>query len=190
MAKKQITAHAIVQAALALAEERGMEAVNARSVAARCGCSTQPIYICFDGINGLKNAMFDQMQSCYDKYIADEIASGKYPDYKASGMGYIRFAKEKPNFFKYMFMRNRDKADERENEQAYQFHREAMRVVRYGFGEQAAERIHTHMWIYVHGIATMYATGYLNWDWEDVSQLLTEEFFAIKDKLFGVNNGN
>lgn len=190
MAKKQVSAETIVQAALELASERGMDAISVRDIAARCKCSTQPIYLCFENLRQLKNVVAKKMMDCYDKYIADEISSDKYPEYKASGMGYIRFAKEQPNFFKYLFMRNRCKADEQEDVQAYQFHREAMRVEKYGFDEEAAERIHTHMWIYVHGIATMYATGYLNWDWEEVSKLLTEEFFAIKDKLFGANNGN
>ena len=189
MAKKQISKESIVRAAADLVEECGMEALNARSVAARCGCSTQPIYLCFDNLDRLKAAVAEEIQSCYDKYIADEIASDRYPEYKASGMGYIRFAKERPNFFKYMFMRDRDREQDG-GASAYQFHREAMRVVRYGCDESAAERIHTHMWVYVHGIAAMYATGYLDWDWDTVGKLLTEEFFAIKDKLIGGNNDN
>ncbi len=186
MAKKQITKEQIVQAATALVAERGMEFFNARNVAERCGCSTQPIYLCFDNMRQLEERVAEQMQACYDKYIAEEIASGKYPEYKASGMGYIRFAKEQPNFFKYLFMR--DRSEETDDAQAYQFKREAKRVQNYGFDENAALRMHTHMWVYVHGIAAMYATGYLNWAWNDVSELLTEEFFALKDKLFGGND--
>lgn len=188
MAKKIIGKDSIVQAATQLVSERGMDALNARAVAQRCGCSTQPIYLCFDNLGELKRAVVSEMEKCYDGYISAEITSGKYPTYKASGMGYVRFAKEQPNFFKYMFMR--DRRDETVDEDAYRFHREAALASAYGFNESEAERMHTHMWVYVHGIATMYATGYFDWDWEAVSKLLTEEFFAVKEKLFGGGNGN
>ncbi len=183
-AKRQITREQIVQAAMAIVSEQGMEALNARSVAARCGCSTQPIYLCFENLQQLKDAVEGEIQNRYNAYIAEEIKSGKYPEYKASGMGYIRFAKEQPNFFKYLFMRNR--AGENDKwEQAYEFRREAQRVEKYGFDKSASGRIHTHMWVWVHGIAAMYATGFLDWDWEAVSELLTEEFFAVKEKIGG-----
>ena len=35
------------------------------------------------------------------------MAEGKYPPYKASGMAYIRFAKEEKELFKLLFMRDR-----------------------------------------------------------------------------------
>ena len=35
------------------------------------------------------------------------MAAGKYPVYKASGMAYIRFAKEERELFKLLFMRDR-----------------------------------------------------------------------------------
>lgn len=184
MSIEKISEDKIVQAATELVAQEGMDALNARAVATRCGCSTQPIYLSFANLQQLKNAVVEQMFALYDSYIANEVSSGKYPEYKASGMGYIRFAKEQPNFFKYLFMRNRNE-DVQNDAQAYQFHREAMRALGYGFDEVGAERIHTHMWIYVHGIATMYATGYLNWAWDDVSKLLTEEFFAMKNQLLG-----
>ncbi len=189
MAKQQITAEKIVAEALNLVAERGMDALNARSVAARCGCSTQPIYLRFANLAELKNAVIEEIGKCYDGYVLREISSGKYPEYKASGMGYIRFAKERPNLFKCLFMCNREgSADLQPSDNT--FHREAMRVTQYGFDDTAAEKIHTHMWIYVHGIATMYATGFLDWEWETVGNLLSEEFFAIKEKLFGGKNGN
>ena len=165
MAKKQITAQMIVDAALQVIEEQGMDALNARSVAQRCGCSTQPIYLCFANLGQLKQAAVEQMQALYDRYIADEIASNAYPAYKASGMGYIRYAKEHPNFFKYLFMRDRTGESR--------------------LSDDEADRMHAHMWIYVHGIATMYATNYFDWDWQTVSAMLTEEFMSVKDKLFG-----
>ena len=180
-ARKVITKEQIVQAACQIVAENGMDGLNMRALAKRCECSTQPIYLSFANAEELKAAVFKEMLACYNRYILDEIALQRYPEYKASGMAYIRFAKEQPHFFKYLFMRKR--TGETVDEMATVFNREANRVVQFGVNSDVATLFHTHMWIYVHGIATMFATGYLNWDWEMVSNLLTEEFLAIKSRL-------
>ena len=180
-AKKQITKEQIVQVACKIVAQSGMDGLNMRDLAKRCNCSTQPIYLSFANAEELKQAVFKEMAACYDRYIFDEIESGKYPEYKATGMAYIRFAKEQPQFFKHLFMRNRQ--GEIVSEMATKFQREADRSVQSGVDGDKTTVFHTHMWIYVHGIATMYATGFLNWDWDTVSALLTEEFLAIKSRL-------
>lgn len=181
MAKKLITKQQIIDAAYSLAEQFGMEGVNMRSIAERCGCSTQPIYLSFANAEQLKQAVTDKIVRTYRSYINSEIASGRYPEYKASGMAYIRFAKEKPQLFKYLFMRNR--SGELSDEPATDFEQDAQRARQYGLNASGATKMHTHMWIYVHGIATMYATGYLDWDWQTVSSLLTEEFTAVAGQM-------
>lgn len=183
MAKKSITKQQITDAAYSLAEQYGMDGLNMRSVAERCGCSTQPIYLSFANAEQLKQAVSDKIVNTYRNYIDREIASGKYPEYKASGMAYIRFAREKPQLFKYLFMRNR--SGELAGEQATDFEYDAQRARQYGLNASGAIKMHTHMWIYVHGIAVMYATGYLDWDWQTVSDLLTEEFASVA-KFMGI----
>lgn len=177
MAKKIITREHIVQVACELVSEVGMDGLNMRDLAKRCNCSTQPIYLSFTNADELKHEICKKMIDLYNQYIFDEIATNKYPEYKASGMAYIRFAKEQTQYFKYLFMRNR--SNETTNEMAKEFEREAERMTQYGINHDKAIAIHTHMWVYVHGIATMYATGYLNWDWDTVSDLLTEMFMGI-----------
>ena len=180
-AKKVIEKERIVEVARQIVAESGMDGLNMRDLAKRCGCSTQPIYLSFANADELKDAVRREIVTCYNRYIDGEIAAGKYPEYKSTGMAYIRFAKEQPQFFKYLFMR--DRSHEKIDDMATEFQREADRVCEYGVSTDKATLFHTHMWVYVHGIATMYATGYLNWDWDTVSALLTEEFQAIKARL-------
>ncbi|MCH5159414.1 MAG: TetR/AcrR family transcriptional regulator [Clostridiales bacterium] len=180
-AKKIIEKERIVQAACQIVAESGMDALNMRELAKRCACSTQPIYLSFVNAEDLKRAVYKEIEASYNRCINDEIASGKWTEYKAAGMAYIRFAKEQPQFFKYLFMR--DRAGETVDEMATEFQRESTRAVHSGVSGDKTTVLHTHMWIYVHGIATMYATGFLKWDWDTVSALLTEEFLAIKSRL-------
>ena len=54
----------------------------------------------------------------------------------------------------------------------------------------AAERFHLEMWIFVHGIAVMVATGYLEWDMDFVSDALTHMYGAMLADKRGVKNGS
>lgn len=181
-AKKQISKETIIETALNLVKERGMDSLNAREIAVRCNCSTQPIYLSFKNIGELKAELHKQIVETYYKYIRDEVASGKYPEYKGTGMGYIRFAKEQKEFFKHLFMRNRD--GEKTIDEDSGFKDEVFKIMQsIGLYHDKAVTLHTHMWVWVHGIATMYATGYLNWEWDTVSAMLTDAFFGIKQRL-------
>ncbi len=180
-AKKMISKGNIVEAALGIVRREGMEGLNMRSLAKECNCSTQPIYLSFTGIDELKSAVAGRIVEIYKGYLNSEIASGKYPPYKATGMGYIRFAKEEPKLFKYLFMSSNGAStvDERSD-----FNEEVFNIMgQMGIPQDKANGLHAHMWVWVHGIATMYATGYLNWDWDTVAKMLTDAFLGIKARL-------
>ena len=38
------------------------------------------------------------------------------------------------------------------------------------------------MWVFVHGVAAMFATGYLNWDWDTVSEMVSDVFKGLTSK--------
>ena len=181
-AKKAITKDRIISAALEIVRKKGMQGLNMRALANACKCSTQPIYLSFSGAEELKRAVGLRISQIYNKYISDEIASGKYPEYKAMGMGYIRFAKEEPKLFGYLFMRDRN-GSVSEEEQSYFNGAVAQITDNMNIPRDKAAELHTHMWVWVHGIAVMYATGYLDWDGETVGRMLTDAFLGIKARL-------
>ena len=49
-----------------------------------------------------------------------------------------------------------------------------------GLESSDAKLFHFEMWTYVHGIATMIATGYYNFDWELISKMLTDVYQGLK----------
>lgn len=58
--KREITRENVLQAALGIVREEGIEAVTARSVALRMRCSTQPIYSLFENMEELVSAAYDR----------------------------------------------------------------------------------------------------------------------------------
>ena len=95
----KVTKENIIHTAMEIVREQGADALNARTIAAELGCSTQPIFSNFATMDQLRLAVAAKATTLYEEYMGREIASGKYPVYKSSGMAYIRFAKEEKELF-------------------------------------------------------------------------------------------
>ena len=52
-----------------------------------------------------------------------------------------------------------------------------------GISEDDAYMFHLEMWIYVHGIATMAATSYLDWGDDLVSRVLTDAYTGLQHRF-------
>ncbi len=177
-AKKQISKETLIENAFQIVRSKGMDALNMRTLAKMSNCSTQPIYLSFvGGAEELKAEVTKRIADTFDEFIKNEIESEKYPEYKAIGIGYIRFAKEEKELFKYLLMRNRK--DECEWQDA-SFDKSTYIIMKnYGLYKDEAQKLHAEMWIFVHGIATMFATGYLDWEWDTVSEMITDVFNGL-----------
>ena len=171
--KIKVTKEDIVAAALDIVRRSGAEAINARTVAAALQCSTQPVFSNFATMEDLRLAVVQKADAVYQSYVTQETASGNYPAYKASGMAYIRFAKEEKELFKLLFMR--DRSSEVIPEETELTNRmENMISSAIGLEGDNAKLFHLEMWAYVHGLATMIATDYFTLDTEFISELITD----------------
>ena len=56
-----------------------------------------------------------------------------------------------------------------------------------GLDSDAARLFHLEMWAFVHGIAVMFATGFLDLDWELVSKMLTDAYRGLR-KQYGTED--
>ena len=52
-----------------------------------------------------------------------------------------------------------------------------------GLSRERAELFHLELWIFVHGIASMIATSYLDWEAETVSDVLTDAYMGLKTRF-------
>ena len=176
--KVKVTKEDIVNAAIELVRREGDTAINARSVASALGCSTQPVFSNFSNMEELKEAIISTAYSLYLDFIKAETESGKYPQYKAFGMAYVRFAKEEKELFKLLFMRDRTGED---ISPASDFE-ESVKIIMTAnnISREKAELIHLEMWSCVHGIGTMLATSFLPLEFELISDMLTDVYQGIR----------
>ncbi len=171
----------ILSAGVEIVRQEGVQALNARRLASRLGCSTQPIFSNFATMEELRQGVITQAHDLYLTYLSQAGQASAYPPYKASGMAYIRFAQEEKNLFHLLFMRDRSQESLAQGEEDLLCQVKRVQQAT-GLSAQAAYRFHLEMWIFVHGIATMLATGYLPWDWQNIDQMLTDVFQGLKQR--------
>ena len=173
--KYKFTKEQIVSAALELVRREGMTAVTARRVAEELNASSKVIFGLFSGMEELQVRLIQAAQAHYDAFTDQLLREGRYPPYKAVGMAYIRYACEEKELFRLLYMRDRsaEHASLQDDERPIRVLMENYRI-----SKTQARNMQLHMWFYVHGIASLIATGYLPLDEEKTSQLLTEHFQA------------
>ena len=184
--KVKVEKDAILKAAVQIVRDNGADSLNARSVADKLSCSTQPIFSNYASMDKLKKCVLDQAEKIYLDYIYKGMQSGEFPPYKASGIAYIRFAKEEKELFKLLFMR--DRSNEKIKGTAEGEDIIALIQKNTGLDKEQAFMFHLEMWVYVHGIAVMIATSYLEWDWDMISRMLTDAYNGLKITYLGKEN--
>ena len=180
--KTRITKADIINTAVDIVRKNGETALNARNIAAALNCSTQPVFSNFATMDDLRLAVVEAADALCGEYMKREVESGEYPPYKANGMAYIRFAKEEKELFKLLYMRDRtNEVIPDETDTGSQM--ESIVQKNTGLEDLDAKLFHLEMWAYVHGIATMIATGYFHLDWDLISRMLTDSYQGLKKRF-------
>ena len=143
--------------------------------------SVKPIFTYFKNMDELKLAVIKRASEINGAYLTNTINSGKYPPYKMVGMAYINFAKDEPNLFKLLFMRNRNDEVKPNSKEDKENCKEIINIImkQTGLSFDKAYDIHLEMWIFVHGIASMIVTNYLNWDIDFIDRALTDVYKGL-----------
>ena len=176
--RAKVSREQIVQAGLELVRWGGPEALNARAVAAKLGCSTQPVFSNYADMAALEADVLAAANGLWQARQQAAVREGDMPPYKAVGMAYIAFARQEPALFRWLFMRDRTgetPADDRaENAGVIALIREQT-----GLSEDQAWLFHLEMWLFVHGAAATAATGYADWDEALISGMLTDVYQGL-----------
>ncbi|MDE6727214.1 MAG: TetR/AcrR family transcriptional regulator [Oscillospiraceae bacterium] len=102
MPKAKIKREMVVDAAFDIARAMGIENVNARTVAEKLGCSTQPVMYHFARIEEMKRAVYEKADRFHSEYLMN-IESPENGIMLGIGLNYVRFAIREPNLFRFLF---------------------------------------------------------------------------------------
>lgn len=185
--KAKFTKEQIVEAALDIVREEGIETLTARALGKRLGSSSCPIFTVFQNMEEVQEETLKAAKAVYAGYVQKGLQ--QTPAFKGVGMQYILFAKNEPNLFQLLFMSQKDTEDVNQLLPAIDDNYPLiLQTVRdyYNLDEEAAKRLYIHLCIYSHGIATLYARKVCNFSMKEVGELLTEVFKSlIREKKGG-----
>jgi AcrR family transcriptional regulator len=149
----------ILAAALEILRDSGIDAVNARSIAKKLGCSIQPIFRTFNTMDALKAVLYKRASEIFSSATMTALNNGGF---KNMGMTYIAFARTEKNIFKLLYMTDAFKgqsltelAGTTEGDvQVLQHISERTEL-----SAEKARELFTTMWFTTHGIAALIATN-------------------------------
>lgn len=157
MPKQKITREMVVDAAFQLAREGGMERVLVKEIAARLGCSVQPIYSCFRNMEELRRAVERRTAD----YMADWLSARLDPAslFQSTGRAYVRFAREEPELFKLFALRRREGVSSLEELRRKEASPEVAEAIaaQLGLSGGQARQLHLDMLIYTVGLGTIFS---------------------------------
>ena len=168
----------IVNAALEIARERGIDAVTAREVAKALRVSVAPIFTWFGTMDQLKAGVYERARARYRGYIEEGLA-GPIP-FLGVGQQYLRFAREEPELYKLLFLTKAGPGGGAM--QALRFSQDLAResVMRvYNMDAATADRYFRDLWLVVFSFATLIVTDDCPYTDEEMSAVLTEVSLSV-----------
>lgn len=157
---KSITRDQILNAAYKLVVAEGFSKFTARNIAAQIGCSTQPIYLEFDNMAELRNAIMDRIKAelteKFDKvYTHDPIID--------MALTYIDFALENHNLYQAVFVEDHFGVDDmRQFAISAALNRFESREEAKNLSATQKNNIITGLWIVATGIADLMTSGFVS----------------------------
>ncbi len=182
---QKITKDAIKEEAFRIVQMNGADALNARLLAKNLGCSTQPIFSSYPNMEALYEDVIKKAEELYNIYLSEGLRSVNA--LKGVGHYYISFAQEEPYLFKALFI------DDSRGElhgvlDGDESYRKIIRSIEHNTGlpVEKCERLYFEYWIFTHGIATMTATGMLNFTEKQASGVLDDAYIGLWQKHSGM----
>ncbi|MGZ9586466.1 TetR/AcrR family transcriptional regulator [Paenibacillus marinisediminis] len=179
--KPKVTRDIVLEAALGLVREEGIDAVNARNVAKRLGTSTQPIFSHFSSMEELREAIYAYAEHLYNAAMLTAMQSGGN-GFLAMGLAYIRFARTEKKLFQLLFMSGRLRQEKvaditgttEGDDQVI-----AMIGSITGLSVDQARKLYAGIWFTTHGIASLVATNSSTMDDEEAQAVLNSMFKGL-----------
>lgn len=178
----------ILEAAVSVIVEKGMNGLTARGLAGTLGISVKPIFTAFENMDELKNAAIEM---AYEKYHHVYDAEKEQDPFKRVGKTYISFSQQFPKLFQLLFMCSQEKSVSftKLMKKLDDHYEDTLRMIEdeYKVDHGAAEKLFMNMWIYCHGIATLCATNQSKFSKKEIDQLTADAFFAFEAFFRGVS---
>lgn len=174
--KESVTMQDILENAFEMTREEGFANVTARKVAAKAGCSTQPIFRVYRNMEELWEEVYKKAVLFFQDYYDLFPKTGTVP-FSNLGMAYIAFAREEKNLFRLLFL-----SELPEKKSLYEILNGEKGNVLYEINKASAmgcanpQGMFMRMWLFIHGAACMSLTDDYDLTDAETRKLLEQEY--------------
>ncbi len=154
--KIKATREQIVEAAFDVVRTEGLDALTARRVARKAGCSTQPVYREFASMDELRAEVLERAGHVALSYLAPPL--GESAAFFQIGLGNLRFAQDEPHLYRAVTLEGPAMGDLLRDQEPPPFVLERMRgePILQGLRDDQLKRIHALMWFFSQGLANLF----------------------------------
>lgn len=174
----QFTRERLLKAAVDIVRKSGMEALSARSLGKKLGCSVAPIFRSFANMEELTA----EVHKALVKILCDQLspAVNFEPAFKEFGLRLIRFSKEEPMIFYCLFMGKQSSCEE-VDVLALECLAQAERT--FSLTTEQSKFIYAQVWPHVLGLAHLCLNNSETYTDAYVSKILSTQFQALLSLL-------
>ena len=164
----------IIDKALELLRQQGPEAISARSLCKALGCSVSPLFTVYKNMDELFSDLHAAAEKLFENYMAD--VSDYQPAFKEFGMRLVKFSREEPQLFHYLFL---DKNSE--SIVADRKARECLQNIEgeYDLSEEQGLELYFQMWVFACGLSALCNKNPQKYSDSDISYLLSLQFSSV-----------
>ena len=181
--RSKITREMIIDAAYEIVRESGEGSLNARSIADRLGCSTQPVLYVFRTMDEIRECVYQKADEYHSEYL---MQTGENT---SIWKNYIRFSVRERNLFRFLFQSNAFSGriqglidDERLLPVL-----EAMSA-QMGMEVKDVKKFFAAIYYPVHGIASLLANNSMEYDEEEFEAILNMIRCGVLKEMEGSEN--
>ena len=164
----------IIDKALVILRQQGPEAISARSLCKALGCSVSPLFTVYKNMDELFSDLHAAAEKLFENYMAD--VSDYQPAFKEFGMRLVKFSREEPQLFHYLFL---DKNSE--SIVADRKARECLQNIEgeYDLSEKQGLELYFQMWVFACGLSALCNKNPQKYSDSDISYLLSLQYSSV-----------
>lgn len=179
--KPKFTKEQIVQTALEVVSQKGVEALTAKELGDALGSSARPIFTVFNSMKEVQDEVRAAAMHRFESFAEQKLPG--MPLFKQVGMQMVLFGAREPKLYQLLFMQ--------ENRNAVSFDdvfgelgptaETCINLIQdaYNLGEAEARLLFENVWIYTFGVGALCATRVCQFSERKLGEMLTTEFQAM-----------
>lgn len=179
--KPKFSKEEIINVALKIVSEKGIDALTARELGKSLNSSARPIFTIFSNMEELIDEVKNAAMNKYISY--KENISTDMPYFKQMGMKMVLFGLYEPKLYQLLFMqefKNTNNFEDLFEHLGTDAEVSVEHICKdYQLDIESSKLLFENMWIYTYGIGTLCATKVCKFSEQKLSDLLSNEFNAL-----------